>query len=122
MTLPSATIPAEIGAAFDPRTGEAAARVQWHRTPQRTNQERLAAAIGALPRHADIDVSQPEVAIGILQSRFKAARMPRASRNSLRARLKKKSEDLDKARRQMGESNGIAAMVAAEEVTDKNGC
>ena len=83
-------------------------------------QERLAVAIGALPHHEDIDVSQPEVAIGILQSRLKAAQDVATSRNSLRTRLKKMSEDLDKARRQIEESEiAIAAMVAAEGVADE---
>jgi uncharacterized protein YhaN len=113
-----ATIPA-IEIAFN-AFGEKQRRVSGIERRNAQIQERLTAAIGALPQHADIDVSQPEVAIGILQSRFKAAQDAATTRNALRTRLKKKSEDLDKARRQIEESEiEIAAMVAAEDVADE---
>ena len=82
--------------------------------------ERLAGAIGALPAHADIDVSQPELAIGILQSRFKVAQDAATARESLRTRLTKKSENANQARQQIEQSDlKITAMVAAEGVADE---
>ena len=82
--------------------------------------ERLAGAIGALPAHADIDVSQPELAIGILQSRFKVAQDAATARQSLRTRLTKKSENANQARQQIEQSQlKITAMVAAEGVADE---
>ena len=82
--------------------------------------ERLAGAIGALPAHADIDVSQPELAIGILQSRFKVAQDAATARESLRTRLTRKSENANQARQQIEQSElKITAMVAAEGVADE---
>ena len=82
--------------------------------------ERLAGAIGALPAHADIDASQPELAIGILQSRFKVAQDAATARQSLRTRMKKKKEGVNQARHQIKQSElQIAAMVAEEGVVDE---
>ena len=83
-------------------------------------EERLAGAIGALPAQADIDVSQPELAIGILQSRFKVAQDAATARESLRMRLTKKSENANQARQQIEQSElKITAMVAAEGAADE---
>ena len=82
--------------------------------------ERLAGAIGALPDHTDIDVSQPELAIGVLQARFKVAQDAATARQSLHTRLTKKLEDAKQARKQIEQSElQIAAMVATEGVADE---
>ena len=82
--------------------------------------ERLAGGIAALPAHADIDASQPELAIGILQSRFRVAQDAATARQSLRAQVKKKVEDVNQARQQIKQSElQIAAMVAEEGVVDE---
>ena len=82
--------------------------------------ERLAGAIGALPAHADIDASQPELAIGILQSRFRVAQDAATARQPLRTRLTKKVDDVNQARQQIKQSElQIAAMVAEEGVVNE---
>ena len=82
--------------------------------------ERLAGAIRALPAHADIDASQAEPAIGILQSRFRVAQDAATARQSLRTRMKKKVEDVNQARQQIKQSElQIAAMVTDACVDDE---
>ena len=82
--------------------------------------ERLAGAIGALPAHADIDASQPELAIGILQSRSRVAQDAATARQSLRTQLTKKVDDVNQARQQIKQSElQISAMVAEEGIVNE---
>lgn len=82
---------------------------------------RLVSVVQALSGHADIDVSQPEVAIGVLNARLGAAKSAATMHGSLRAEHDKKSGDVDTAQAQVdaGEAD-VAGMVAAAGLTDEH--
>ena len=77
-------------------------------------EKRLVSVVRALPGHADIDVSQPEVGIGILSARLSAAQRDAATHRSLLTQHKAKLVDVDKARTQAEASDAdIAGMISA---------
>lgn len=82
---------------------------------------RLASVVQALSGHADIDVSQPEVAIGVLNARLGAAKNAATVYGSLRAEHEKKSRDVDTAQAQVDASDAdVAGMVAAAGLADEH--
>ncbi|MEQ1908314.1 MAG: AAA family ATPase [Vicinamibacterales bacterium] len=82
---------------------------------------RLVSVVQALPGHADIDVSQPEVAIGVLNARLGAAKSAATLYGSLRAEHDKKSGDVDTAQAQVDASEAdIARMTAAAGLADEH--
>lgn len=77
-------------------------------------EKRLVSVVQALSGHADIDVSQPEVAIGILNARLSAAQRNATTHRSLLTQHDEKSVDVDKARTQVEASEAeIAGMTSA---------
>jgi uncharacterized protein YhaN len=81
---------------------------------------RLASAVQALSGHADIDVSQPEVAIGILGARLSAAQGAASTHRSLRSQHDEKSVAVDEARAQVEASEAdIAVMISAAGLGDE---
>jgi uncharacterized protein YhaN len=82
---------------------------------------RLVSVVQALSGHADIDVSQPEVAIGVLNARLGAAKSAAAMYGSLRVEHDKKSGDVDAAQAQVDASEAdVARMTAAAGLPDED--
>jgi len=82
---------------------------------------RLVSVVQALSGHADIDVSQPEVAIGVLNARLGAAKNAATLHGSLRAEHDKKSGDVDTAQAQVDASEAdVAGMTAAAGLADEH--
>lgn len=82
---------------------------------------RLVSVVQALSGHADIGVSQPEVAIGVLNARLGAAKSAATMYGSLRAEHDKKSGDVGTAQAQVDASNAdVAGMTAAAGLADEH--
>ncbi len=77
-------------------------------------EKKLVSVVQALSGHADIDVSEPEVAIGILSARLSTAQRDATTRRSLRTQHDEKSVDVDTARTQVEASEAdITGMTSA---------
>ncbi len=82
---------------------------------------RLVSVVQALSGHADINVSQPEVAIGVLNARLGAAKSAATMYGSLRAEHDKKSGDVDTAQAQVDASEAdVAGMTVAAGLADEH--
>ena len=83
-------------------------------------EKRIVSVVEALSGHADIDVSQPEVAIGILNARLSATQHDATMYRSLLTQRDEKSVDVDTARTQVAASDtDITEMISAAELGEE---
>ena len=100
--------------------GDKQRRVEGIERRNTSIERRIVSVIEALSGHADIDMSRPEVAIGILNARLSTTQHDATAYRSLQTQRDEKSVDVDTARTQVESSEAeIAGMISAAGLSEE---